>query len=118
MEITLGAIYDRLLYLKRIESKNDFAEKLGYDRSYISRVISENGQIPHKLLQKIHEAFPGIEDELSDKTETPMNDLLKLLITTNAELVKTNQKLAESNQELVHMLRADRAGYAPKMAAG
>lgn len=50
MNIILDKIYNELKRLKKVASKGDFADKLNYNRTYVSEILnSEEQAIPEKL---------------------------------------------------------------------
>lgn len=75
---TLVAVYDALIYQKKIQSQVDLATKVGYSEGYVSRLMKSGEEVPVKLRHKIQEVF-GITDEqyrsiaidLSVKESTP-----------------------------------------------
>lgn len=44
-------------------SQNDLGEKIGYSRERIAQV-EDDGKVSEKMLFKLKQAFPGIEDQV------------------------------------------------------
>lgn len=58
MNIILDKIYSELKRLKKVTSKGDFADKLQYNRTYMSELMnSENKEIPEKLQVSLQTVF-------------------------------------------------------------
>ncbi|MBS1988724.1 helix-turn-helix transcriptional regulator [Candidatus Dependentiae bacterium] len=53
----LGEYIHSLKRRKKITSQTDFAEKVGYNRSYISDLVNNSKELPDKLLDKIQQVF-------------------------------------------------------------
>ncbi len=51
------AVYEELRYLKKVRNQSDFAEKLGYGKSYVSDLMADNEELPKKVQKKLTEVF-------------------------------------------------------------
>lgn len=72
MNIILDRIYNELKRLKKVSSKGDFADKLQYNRTYMSELMnSENKEIPEKLQVSLQTVF-GIHPKFIETGEGKM----------------------------------------------
>jgi Peptidase S24-like len=57
MEIKLEHVYNKLFYLRLVRSKSDFAQQMGYGRSYITDVMGDDKPIPYRLRESVRKTF-------------------------------------------------------------
>lgn len=72
MNVILDKIYTELKRLKKVSSKGDFADRLSYNRTYISEIMnSETKELPDKLQASLQTVF-GVNPKFIETGEGEM----------------------------------------------
>jgi phage I-like protein len=84
----LNEVYEYVRSHYPVHTKNDFADKIKYHRTYISSAMHGNERyLTDKLFMNICEAFPGVYD-------------IDYLLSGKGSLLKTEEKEEVHNEEL------------------
>jgi hypothetical protein len=94
-------VYMSLRSMGKVQSKEDFATKLGYSETHGSRMMTGNEPITDGVIMKLYEVF-GInvgfmkgrsKSMFADMVEPEEGELLKILKENNKLLKAINKKL-------------------------
>ncbi len=119
IQATLRAVFDALRTAKKVNTQVEFAAKIGYTESSISKFFKNKQMVDTDLWLKIKNAYPEIQEsgiiqeENKTENENASNNLTlkqslmeqnRLLIETLAGMQRTCERLSVVNERMADAL--------------
>ena len=117
METRLGKVYNELYYTKKVKSRVDFGDQIGYNKGYISTILRSTAPISAEVSKRLTKTFGINRDWLENGDSSGVDMFGKPLNHTPVEEAQLNHE--PDNPMLINLIKAtmDQSAAARDQAA-